>query len=159
MEMIVDIPIRTHLKKFILKKVDEKEPVILSKKTQLGILTIKCFTEFIVNTTHVRKMNDKLTVKFLYYRNLVFNDQNIYDFNELIENIYRTELGMFLSIRKIFDDNYERINQIGVFNNMYDITEEDIKLCEDWPLNEQIFTKEIWLAKKGKKKFVSHIVR
>ena len=39
------------------------------------------------------------------------------------------------------------------------VTEEDIKLCEEWPLNEQVFTKEIWLAQKGKKKFVNHPVR
>ena len=36
------------------------------------------------------------------------------------------------------------------------VTEEDIELCRDWPLNELHFTKEIWLTKKGQKKFVSH---
>jgi len=40
-----------------------------------------------------------------------------------------------------------------------EITDEDIKLCEEWPLNEQVFTKEIWLTKKGQKKFMSFLVK
>jgi len=32
-------------------------------------------------------------------------------------------------------------------------------LNEEWPLNEQVFTKEIWLTKKGQKKFMSFLVK
>ena len=29
------------------------------------------------------------------------------------------------------------------------VAEENIVLCKEWPLNEQVFTKEIWIAAKG----------
>lgn len=39
------------------------------------------------------------------------------------------------------------------------VQDEDIALCEAWPLNEQVFTKEIWIAEKGRKDFVYYQIQ
>ena len=129
MKFTTTIPVKSHLKKYLIKRLSAKVDVIfISKHTLIGKLIIKSFSERANRPKKTSDITDNINIVFDERNDLTLSDGNVFDFNQLIEDLYRRELGMFISVHFLFADYPERKQSIINFNNKIGITEDEIAI-------------------------------
>lgn len=121
------IPVRPHLKKYLFTRFKAGDKAILIDKSFLmGKLIIKAFSEQNNKPKRIDKITDSIRIIFDHERDLTLSDGNVYDFNQLIEDYYRRELGIFVGVHFIFGSYPERKQAIYLFNDLFGITEDEV---------------------------------
>lgn len=128
MVLDVKIPIKAHLKKYLIKRYDSGDEMTLSKDSVIGKIIIKNFSERNNISKKLSLFDEQINIKFDHRYDLTFSHGNIYDFNMLIEDLYRKELMFFMQLDNFFNPKPERKKAILSFNQFFAISESDIKL-------------------------------
>ncbi len=130
MKFETTIPVKPHLKKYLISRFNVKEePIFVSKRTKIGKFIIKSFSEQANNRfRNITDITDSINIIFDERNDLTFSEGNVFDFNILIEEIYRRELGMFVSVHFLFAEYPERKQTIINFNDKMGITEDEMPL-------------------------------
>lgn len=127
----INIPVKTHVSKYLKVKYGDK-PMVASRRTVVGSIVLSMLS----NNGDVKPGSDvresetfKVIVKeYHYLRNGVFIDnRTAWLFNELVDNMFKEELYCHIIINK-FSHESQYLESIRNFLNVYNITEEDLKL-------------------------------
>jgi len=129
MKLKASIPIKSYLRKYILNRFKSELPLVISKNFMLGKLIIKIFSEHQNRTKKTSDYNDTIEIVFDHEYDLTLSAGNVFDFNSLIEDIYRKDLAMFIGFDKLFNKHPERKQAILNFNSLFGINEDDIELA------------------------------
>lgn len=124
----VKIPIRTHLKKYILKRYSTEEPIMITKKSIIGKFIIQSFGRQRNKPKSIDDIKDQIHVKFDHEYDIVISDGNVYDFNDILEDIYRKDLALFVGMENLFNPHPEKKHAVELFNDKFKISEDDISL-------------------------------
>lgn len=129
MKFETSIPIKPHLKKYLIKRFNAHDKLVVHNRFLLGKLIIKAFSEKdrkrVIN---VRDISDNMTIVFDHTTDLTLSDGNVFDFNQLVEELYRKELGVFIAVHFLFGTHPERKHAILLFNDVFGINEEEIAM-------------------------------
>jgi len=129
MKFTTSIPIKPHLKKYLIKRFGiNKDYINVNKRSMIGQLIIKSFAERKNKPKKNDKFTDKITIVFDHKYDLTLSAGNVFDFNRIIDEIYRSELGMFIGLNYLFNEYPERKQAILNFNDKFNINEDDIPL-------------------------------
>lgn len=126
MKFTTTIPVKPHLKKYLHSRFNVKDVLNISKNSMIGKLIIKSFSELRNKPKNTSGISDSIVIVFDESTDLTLSDGNVFDFNQLIEDIYRRELGMFISTHFLWSKHPERKQAIINFNNKIGITEDEI---------------------------------
>lgn len=140
MKFTTTIPVRPHLKKYLLSRFRVPNVLNISKNSLIGKLIIKSFSEQRNKPKTTTDISESIIIVFDESTDLTLSDGNVFDFNQLIEDIYRRELGMFIATNKLWHQQPERKQSIINFNNKIGITEDEIAvetLIKHMQRNEQ----------------------
>jgi len=100
--------------------------VNIGQKTIFGKYIILGFSRHNNKSKSIAGIKDEFRFQFNHNLDLTFSNGNIYDFNELLEDIYRKDLAFYLAMGKMFNPTHERKRAIEVFNQQFNISEDDI---------------------------------
>ncbi len=122
------IPVRPHLKKYIVKKFKAQHIIKISHHSIFGKLVVKSFSEHFARARETSAFRSSIFIEFDHEFELTLSAGNIYDFNSLVEDIYRQELIQYVMHEKLWNPHFERKRSIETFNSYFGITEDDIAL-------------------------------
>ena len=132
MQIIVNIPVHTYIKKYLLKRFKCEEPVVITNNTLLGKLIIKNFQDTITRQTLKKnEYSNDLRVCFDadYFGKKGFSitPDNVYDFNSIVDSLFRRDIGMHIGLNFMFSVG-ERKLTISNFLNYFYIAEDELNV-------------------------------
>ncbi|RZJ71095.1 hypothetical protein [Flavobacterium sp.] len=150
MEILLSIPVRSHLKKWLVGKYGSKH--VVTKKTAIGLLLLSMLDKKIekpkkLASEYPERYEIVITQRYFNINGFEIGHNRKRFLSELLERLFKDDLNCFVDMAIIRGNStaYEAIRQ---FLKHYDICENDLKL-ESVYRNYQRYSKESIRAKKG----------